>query len=73
MKLKNKPNELPYVVRGNVRGTISYHRTISGAVRARNRDRRYCRRLGGGAYSDVVVCDSETGYLIDTSAYEHIK
>ena len=45
-----------YLVRGSVRGTISTnHRTISGAVRSCERDRKQCAMLGGGAYSDAGI------------------
>ena len=45
-----------YIVRGAVRGTISTnHRTLSGAVRSCELDRKQCARLGGGAYSDAGI------------------
>lgn len=44
-----------YRVHGSVRGTVSRHRTLAAAVRGAAKDRRACRRLGGGAYSDVQV------------------
>jgi hypothetical protein len=44
-----------YIVRGNVRGLISRHRTESAARKSAARDARACASLGGGAYSDARV------------------
>ena len=44
-----------YIVRGSVRGTISRHTKIIAAIRSLRKDRRACRSLGGGAYSDCKI------------------
>lgn len=44
-----------FVVRGAVRGFISYHRFETRAHQAAIKDRVACRGLGGGAYSDAKV------------------
>lgn len=49
-----KTNNL-YVVRGDVRGTLSRHRTLNAAVASLRRDQRVCQSLGGGAYSDCEI------------------
>jgi len=54
-----------YAVAGNVRGTISKHLKLGAAVRAMARDRRACKSLGGGAYSDVQVWDLKTDKPVD--------
>ena len=45
---------LTYTNRGDVRGSCGHkHRTLSGALRCLEDDRRWCRRVGG--YSDRYV------------------
>lgn len=57
-----------YKVRGSVRGTIYDGRSETAALRAIAKDRRDCRNLGGGAYSDVqLYCDGE---LVDSAEDE---
>jgi len=51
----NHPKNKTYRVAGSVRGIISYHRTLACAVRSMTSDRRGCRALGGGAYSDAAI------------------
>ena len=57
-------SDYPYVVYGSVRGHRSSHRTLSGAIRAADRDRAACAALPGRAYSDVWV------YRHDGSGWE---
>ena len=47
------PPKFLYIVYGDVRGLVSEHRTLSGAIRGYDRDSADCAWLGGGAYSDV--------------------
>ena len=54
-----------YAVVGPVRGEISRHLKLSAAVRAMYSDRRGCKSLGGGSYSDVRVIDLATGESVD--------
>ena len=44
-----------FIVRGAVRGYLSSHRVEDRAHLAAIKDRKICRRLGGGAYSDARV------------------
>jgi len=44
-----------YVLRGHVRGILSYHRKLTAARRAKSRDIKSCAALGRGAYSDARV------------------
>lgn len=46
---------MKYIIKGSVRGTLSSHRTISGAFRSMRKDQKACASLGGGAYSDVEI------------------
>lgn len=50
-----------YIVYGSVRGLISEHRVQSAAVRRADKDRKDCRGLGGGAYSDACVYRWQAG------------
>lgn len=45
-----------YIAAGSVRGPCAHqHRTVEAAQACVERDRRDCRSLGGGAYSDRAV------------------
>lgn len=54
-----------YIVKGSVRGHISSHRTIAGAIKSLRRDQRACRGLGGGAYSDCAILRADGQPLND--------
>lgn len=62
--LVKSPAPYRYIVYGSVRGMVSKHRTAAGAERSLAADRRGCRSLGGGAYSDARV------YVIDRAGVE---
>lgn len=48
---------MKYEARGSVRGSCGHgHRTIKAAEECAMRDRLACAKLGGGAYSDRIVC-----------------
>ena len=59
-----------YIVSGSVRGTISQHNTISGAYRSMRRDQKSCKRLGGGAYSDVSISRADGSDLSEDESEE---
>lgn len=47
---------------GRVRGECPHkHKTMEAAERCAEKDRRACRALGGGAYSDRYGHDSDCG------------
>lgn len=48
-------SKYPVLVYGQVRGVVSNHRQVDAAMRSLIRDRRVCRNLGSGAYSDAAV------------------
>jgi len=53
-----------YICIGSVRGECGHrHRTLHGAVRCLLRDRRECRGVGGGCYSDREIRMDDGGDL----------
>jgi hypothetical protein len=49
-----------YTTTGSVRGSCGHkHRSIEAAEACLEQDRRDCRSLGGGAYSDRVIVEEE--------------
>jgi hypothetical protein len=53
-----------YTVKGDVRGTISTHRTLAAAIKSADRDRKAISRMDSGgsltrSYSDVYVYDAQ--------------
>jgi hypothetical protein len=56
-----------------VRGRVSSHLTVDDAIKAARRDRKRCKRLGAGMYSDVLVyqidLDGEL-HVVDEQQYE---
>ena len=62
-----------YIVKGDVRGRVSSHLTVDDAIKAARRDRKRCKHLGAGMYSDVVVyqidLDGEL-HVVDEQQYE---
>jgi len=62
-----------YIVKGDVRGRVSSHLTVDDAIKAARRDRKRCKHLGAGMYSDVLVyqidLDGEL-HVVDEQQYE---
>ena len=62
-----------YIVKGDVRGRVSSHLTVDDAIKAARRDRKRCKQLGAGMYSDVLVyqidLDGEL-HVVDEQQYE---
>ena len=62
-----------YIVKGDMRGRVSSHLTVDDAIKAAKRDRKRCKHLGAGMYSDVLVyqidLDGEL-HVVDEQQYE---
>jgi hypothetical protein len=62
---------IQWIARGPVRGLIGRHRLESAAHKAVARDRRACKKIGGGSYSDAVVYAlHKSGKM--TGPYRHV-
>lgn len=58
------PKNKTYRVAGEVRGVISYHRSLGAAIRSLLKDQRGCDSLGGGAYSDCWIQEWNDGVYV---------
>jgi hypothetical protein len=69
---------IKYIVRGDVRGTISKHRELSTAVKSLRRDMIACRYVGGYSDCEIIHADGteldeiESAY-IGEFAYPHSR
>lgn len=63
--------KVKYNVIGSVRGLVSRHSSLQAAIRSMEQDQKSCKRLGGGAYSDVRI-ERADGVALSDAELEQI-
>lgn len=60
-----------YTCKGSVRGRCGHqHRTVVSAALCLRKDRRECRALGGGSYSDRTVVETRGRYDVPLNDHD---